>query len=698
MVGVAQSVSTLSGYDPEVWALVNASPDAMIVIQDGRHVFANARALALYGARDLAELADRPALGYMAPGHRRAGQTRLAAMAVDREQLSYVQEAVLRRDGSVCDIESAGSPILFRGRPAALVVMRDVTDRNAAERARVAAEARFQAAFTHAPFGIGLLDADGVVTELNEALAAALRTTRDEIVGRSIWRWVHPEEQHASQDRFGRLRHGVTATIQSELRLNRGDGSTGWGRAQTSVLPPERHGPAPQFVLQLEDTSARHAAEDQLRRQAVSDSLTGLANRATFTRALHDALATARAEHLGVLFIDLDRFKVVNDSLGHGAGDELLLAVARRLRAAVRAGDLVARLGGDEFAVLLDPCNSAEAGHAAGRLLTALAPPVDLTVASTPMYATASIGIACAPRGVDAAAVLRDADVAMYRAKAAGGGCCVEFDEAMRTAATSRLRLQNGLYQALPNGEFELHYQPVVRARSRRVGGWEALLRWRPGHGDLVPPDQFVPIAEDTGLIIPIGDWVLRRAVEQVQQWRAADPDRSPMRMAVNVSARQLLTADFGTTMHRLARAVHPDRLAIEITGTAAVSVTPQAVATLQSIRAAGVHVCIDDFGTGHSSLARLRALPVDVLKIDRQFIRTVNDNAGDRTIVRAIVAMADALDITTIAEGVETEEQARVVEELGCTLAQGYLYGRPQPAHRATGIPPGSPGTADHR
>src|SRR3954451_14364293 len=395
----------LAARDPHFWALVQASPDPMVVIQDGHHAFANASALRFYRARNLAELAAKPALDYMNPAMRDTAAERLRSMSEERRDLDHVEESIIRLDGTHCQIEAAGSAIVFEGRPAALVVVRDITARIAAETARQDAEQRFRSAFIHAPVGMAVLDTGGVVTEANPALAQILHCPMDLAVGQPVWRWVHPDDQAKSHARFARLVANVSTVESAEIRLVCEDGATVWGFASTSALR-DGAGNATSFILQLQDTSARRSAEDQLRHRASRDQLTGLANRSLFTARLQTAIENQNSAdgrdgaptdpppyRPAVLFLDLDRFKVVNDSLGHGCGDVLLTQVAARFRATLRPGDTVARLGGDEFAVLLERVHTiAEATAAARRLQRCLADP--FLIDGADVYANASIGIA----------------------------------------------------------------------------------------------------------------------------------------------------------------------------------------------------------------------------------------------------------------------------------------------------------------
>jgi len=670
--------------DADVLALVQSSPDAMVVLQEGRHVFANDRALELYRADDLAQLAAKPAIEYMDPAMLGPATGRLHQMTDDRQQLPYVDEAIIRLDGTRCDIEVAGNPIVFGGEPAALVVIRDITARKEAERARQAAEERFRAAFTHAPVGMAVLDTKGRITEVNSVLTAITRTP--DMVGKAIFKWVHRDDRMGSRTRFTRLLENLSSVETSEVRIVRADGEVVWVQVSTSAVRNE-DGEATSFIVQVQDVTARRSAEEQLKRQASRDELTGLANRSFFTARLQQAIEDRRLD-AGVpaaLILDLDRFKIVNDSLGHSAGDRLLVQVADRLRDCLRPTDFVARLGGDEFAVLLQSVTSpAQAARVARRLQSSLREP--FVIDDADVYANASTGIALAEAGMNAEAVLRDADAAMFRAKANGGGTYVTFDEELRADCSQRMELENGLYGALARAELFLAYQPIVETATGIMSGVEALLRWRRSDGSIVAPDQFIPIAEETGLIVPIGTWVVREACQQLRVWRLAHPDSPPLSMAVNVSSRQLLNAELVDAVLVELDRLGPDRLTLEITETASAEISETAVEALERLDARGVRVAIDDFGTGRSSLARLRQLPVRIIKIDRQFTANVLNSDSDRSIVAATIAMAHALGLQTVAEGVETPEQAAFLHAAGCPLSQGYLYDRPRPAEELAG------------
>ena len=427
----------------------------------------------------------------------------------------------------------------------------------------------------------------------------------------------------------------------------------------------------------------RYASALELAHQAVHDALTGLPNRVQVGDRLAQALArsTETGSEVAVLFIDLDRFKLVNDGRGHAAGDDLLVAVAKRLRRVVRSGDIVARFGGDEFVVVCEDRTAAfEASRVAGRIIDALQEPV--VVDGQEIFLSASIGIAMADGTGTPESLLRDADAAMYRAKAKGRARCEFFDATMRTEALDHLETQSALHRALERDELRVFYQPIVDLASGSVSGVEALVRWEhPQHG-LVSPASFIPLAEETGLIVPIGAWVLDQATAQVDRWREQSWGRS-ITVNVNLSARQLRQPDLipGLMASLLASGTDPSRLCLELTETAFMDDARSHREVLDGIRSLGVGLAIDDFGTGYSSLTYLKQLPVSVLKIDQAFVRGLGKDASDTAIVKSVIDLAHALGLVVVAEGVEDGEQVAHLRRLGCDRAQGYFFARPQPA-----------------
>ena len=431
--------------------------------------------------------------------------------------------------------------------------------------------------------------------------------------------------------------------------------------------------------------AALRASERRLRHQATHDSLTGLPNRAYFQERLAQTLAhPARpGDTVAVLFLDLDRFKVVNDSLGHEAGDALLVMAATRLRAAIRPTDTAARLGGDEFTVLLEELASAEvAERVAERIVARFARP--FVIGEQQVVVSASVGIALGIAGNDAPTeLLRRADIALYKAKSGGRARCVIFDAAMSDAAVERLRMEAELRRAIERGAIQLHYQPLAELATGRIVGVEALVRWRRGahEHDLVGPDTFIPLAEETGLILPLGRWVLREACRQAHAWRALNPHLD-LKVSVNLSAAEFAQPGLAEAVALILRETGLDAPALELEITESVIMADAALtsATLRDLKGLGVRLAIDDFGTGYSSLSYLRRFPVDTLKIDKAFVEGLGSDPEGEAIVRATIGIGQALGLRLVAEGIETGAQATRLRELGCAVGQGYRFAPPGP------------------
>jgi diguanylate cyclase (GGDEF)-like protein len=429
--------------------------------------------------------------------------------------------------------------------------------------------------------------------------------------------------------------------------------------------------------------------EEQLNHQALHDPLTGLPNRVLLVDRLTLALTRLHRQQasLAVLFVDVDQFKVINDSLGHDQGDRLLVLMAKRLAAAVRPGDTVARFGGDEFVVLCEDLHGeTEAVSIGERIREQAATP--LLLDGRDYFVTVSTGIALTDSPeMPAADLLRDADSAMYQAKEAGRARSAVFAQSMRTRAVRRLDTELALRHAINEGQLRVHYQPIVNLTTGRTDAVEALVRWEHPTDGMIMPDQFIPVAEETGLIVPLGEWVLGQACRQTQTWRREHPQLSHLGVSVNLSGRQIAQSDLVTVVANVLTdtGLPPGHLALEITESVLMADAEYAITVLRGLKNLGVLLSIDDFGTGYSSLSYLKKFPVDILKIDRSFVDGLAVEDHDSAIVQATINLAHSLGLTTVAEGTETPEQVRALTNLGCDKAQGYLFSRPQPAAALT-------------
>ena len=495
------------------------------------------------------------------------------------------------------------------------------------------------------------------------------------------FRRVHPEDIERVQSDIMSHLLGLTPQFQSEHRVRREDGNYRWMLSRgLAVMDSNRH--VYRMTGSLTDVTDQKHAEKKLLHNAFHDALTGLPNRVLFMERLTHALTKVKEGEgytFGVLFLDLDRFKVVNDSLGHQIGDQLLIATARRLESCLRPGDIVARLGGDEFAIILEHVKHvSDAVQAAERIRERLAAPFNLS--GHEVFISASIGIALNQTASEAPdELLRNADTAMYRAKDQGRGCFELFDKGMHARNAALSQLETGLRRALAHNEFRVHYQPIISLESWRISGFEALVRWEhPEHG-YVSPLKFIPVAEETGLIIKIGEWVLREACQQLKVWQEHFPSDPPLSMSVNLSGKQLSQPDLIDRISQILTetGIEASTLKIEITESAIIENIDDAAMTLRRIKALGIRLSLDDFGTGYSSLSYLHRFPIDTLKIDRSFVSRIN-LPKNTEIVKTILALAGNLGMDVVAEGVETREQILQLTGMNCEYVQGYLLSKP--------------------
>ncbi|HEY9282938.1 MAG TPA: EAL domain-containing protein [Pyrinomonadaceae bacterium] len=565
---------------------------------------------------------------------------------------------------------------------------RQMREQERIRRALQESEERFRMAFDHAAVGMALVSPLGRWLQVNRSLCELLGHAEDELLASDFQSVTHAESLTPALAQIDRLLSGESPTCQTEMRFVHKSGQPVWASLSVSLVSNSAQG-APHLIFQIQDITDRKRAEEQLVHSALHDALTGLPNRALFMDHLKLAIERAKRRPgriFALLFLDLDRFKVINDSLGHMIGDQLLVGIARRLEAHLRPGDTVARLGGDEFTILLEDINEvSEATDVAERLQAELSAPFNLS--GREVFTTVSIGVApstlCYSHPED---VLRDADTAMYRAKSLGKARYALFDKAMHSRAVDIMQLETDLRRAVERGEFILHYQPIVSLEDFTISGFEALVRWQHPERGLIGPEKFIPVAEEMGLISAVGDWVLAEATHQMKDWQVRYPTPLNLTMNVNISSQQFAQNGLVERVEQILRETGLDarHLKLEITENLVMDSIETATRLMHRLRALGVQLAIDDFGTGYSSLSYLHRFPVTTLKVDRSFVMRMNDNNENTEIVRTILMLARNLGMDVVAEGVETNGQLRLLRESFCEYGQGYFFCKPVPAEQA--------------
>jgi len=548
-------------------------------------------------------------------------------------------------------------------------------------------EQRFRSAFDHAA-GMGLVAPDGRWIQVNKSLCDMLGFTEAELLLGTFQRITHPDDLSLILEQLNKLREGTISSVQLEQRYFHKTGQVRW--VLLSVAPikdTQKH--SANLLFQMQDLTVRKQAEKKLVHDAFHDALTGLPNRMFFLDHLKQSVQRVKRRQqppFAVLFLDFDRFKTINDRLGHMVGDQLLIAIANRLRASVRPGDTVASLGGDEFTILLDSLTSPDdAIDTARRLLSNLSE--EFKLPGREVFITASIGVALSTAGYEhAEEVLRDADTAMYRAKSLGRGRYEIFDKAMDANATDLLQIETDLWRALERDELTLDYQPIVSLQTGRIAGFEALLRWiHPSRG-IVSPLEFISVAEETGLIIPMGQWVLNQACRQTREWQKRYPQKPPLTISVNLSPKQFMQRDLidQISLALDGGGLSPASLKVEITEGMVMQNVESTMQMLGQLQALGIAISLDDFGTGYSSLSYLHRFPISTLKIDQSFVSSMSNNQESLEIVRTILGLARNLKMEVIAEGVETLEQAVELRAMNCEYGQGYYFSKALNANSA--------------
>jgi diguanylate cyclase (GGDEF)-like protein/PAS domain S-box-containing protein len=647
---------------------------------DHRHLLVNKKYCDMlgYSADELLAL-DADAV-ILADGAGEMSESRALLHAGDIDHYSGERQYV-RKNGAVFWVNRTISIARDgRGRPLYYIrVIEDISERKAVQMAHQRGEAEFSTLFNQAAIGMAQTDMDGVFLRVNAKLCDMLGYAPSELLGRRFKEITHRDDLERNLDLLAKLATGEIGEYTYEKRYLRKDGSPLWvsvtmSRTRVSAIE------SPFALAVIEDISERRRAEERLTYLAQYDSLTGLPNRSLVRDRLSLAIARAErnAQPLAVLFVDLDDFSDINDSLGHACGDEVLQAAAGVLRTSLRDVDTIGRLGGDEFTIILENIAGAdEVAAVAEKVRKSLADPI--AIAGREIFVSASIGIALYPEnGMSVDALLQAADSAMYHAKNLGRNCYALGSSAITAEAGERVRMSALLRRALERGEFLLHYQPIIDLKSRSVVGLEALVRLNSSTEGMVSPARFIPLAESTGLIVPLGEWVLRTACLQAKAWQT--PGEPPLTISVNISARQLRGRGFVQTIeHVLAETGLPAHcLTLEITESQLMEDTKETMEKLAAIRRLGVGLAMDDFGTGYSSLGNLAKLPVQVLKIDRSFVSRMLDDSDAMALVSTILTLARTLRLKVVAEGVETEGQEKALRLLRCDEMQGFLFSRP--------------------
>ncbi len=691
---------------PDSWQhLLELLPDGIAFIDElGVIRYLNSRlaALAGYPVTDLVgEIVDK-----LVPhqyrddhfGHRAAFAQHPSLRAMG----SSPDLTLLRRDGSELAVNIALNPLVVGNKPWVVAVVRDDTARRLSEKARIASrekaakilaesEERFRLAFENNVAGMVITDMDGCFVDVNRTFCDMLGYSSQEVLGRAWEIFTNPEDIDLTREMRRRLLAGEVGYVSFVKRYLHKDGHIVFGDISIGAI--KGHGKVPKYlVASVKDVTEELALSEQLSHQALHDPLTGLANRALFEDRLLQGLRKSKRQNgwIGVLLLDLDDFKGVNDTLGHQVGDQLLIALARRLEKVIRSSDTLCRFGGDEFLYLAEDLASAEEAEAiANRLLDVLVEPFRIDGVSLEQHL--SIGIVTCSGGAttDCSGLIQDADTAMYEAKRRGKGHYVVFRPPMRQQSVNRFELAQELRKALSSGQLSMYYQPIVNLSSMELVGFESLMRWQHAKRGWVPPDVFIAVAERSDLIFDLGNFALCRSTDEAKSWSSKGIPNGLVYVAVNLSTRQFYDPNLLKTVKSVLAdtTLAPERLVVEITESIALADIDLCTKIVGQFRELGISIALDDFGTGYSSLAYLAMLHPDIIKIDRSFVNPSKKSRYARDLLEGIISLGRKLKMTVLAEGIETREQLELLQNLGCDLGQGYLFSPAVPSSEVLDI-----------
>lgn len=675
----------------------NANDAIAILRPDGSYVFISPAVERIMGY-SMAEMASTPAFDHVHPDDLSAVKNAFERLISEPGRSDTATYRAIIKDGTCIWMESSGRSVLNqRGELEIYLISRDISERRATEERLLLAERKYRSIFENAVEGIFQTTEDGKYIDANPSLAriygySSAEELQEQLTNVGAQLYVEPRQR----DEFIAQMRKFKSVSNFESQVRRKDGTVIWISENARAVYDE-HGKLLYYEGTVEDITGRKVAEEQLLHNALHDRLTGLSNRALFMDRLTQAFGRLKRHPeslFAVLFLDFDRFKNINDSLGHMAGDELLVSIAERLQRCLRPGDTVSRLGGDEFAVLLEDVNGQEDAIAvAERIQKEVAQP--FTLVGQEVFSSASIGIALGHKEYEKPEdLLRDADMAMYRAKALGKARHEVFDTGMHIHAVALLQLETDLRWAIEREEFRLHYQPIVSLETGQITGFEALIRWQHPERGLVLPSEFIPIAEETGWIVPMGRWVLAEACHQLKAWQEATEANPPLTMSVNLSSKQFSQNDLIDYIEELLTNIGlpSNCLKLEITESAIMENAQSVTDRLLRLRSLGVRLGLDDFGTGYSSLSYLHRFPLDTLKIDRSFIARMDEGGEKSEIVRTIVTLGKNLSMNVVAEGVESYGQLQQLRDLSCSQGQGFFFARPLAAEEAFRLLKGQP------